>query len=72
VKIALKIKQGLCKWLVMPFGLSNAHSAFMRLMNEVVKTFIGHFVVAYFDDILMYNRNEGDQKEHLRQVFDVL
>jgi hypothetical protein len=54
---------------VMSFGLTNAPTYFMYLMNKIFMEYLDKFVVVFIDDILVYSRSE---EEHLRLAFQKL
>jgi hypothetical protein len=71
-KTAFSTRYGLYEYLVMTFGLTNAPSYFMYLMNSVFMPELDKFVILFIDDILVYSENEEDHAEHLRIVLNRL
>ncbi|EGD73373.1 hypothetical protein PTSG_13220, partial [Salpingoeca rosetta] len=67
-KTAFNTPYGSFEWLVLPFGLTSAPGTFQRLMNEVLRDFIGDFVQVYLDDVIIYSRNIDEHKDHVHQV----
>jgi hypothetical protein len=71
-KTAFSTRYGLYEYLVMSFGLTNAPTYFMYLMNSVFMPELDKFVVVFIDDILVYSKNEDDHVNHLHTVLQRL
>jgi hypothetical protein len=67
-KTAFTTRYGLYEYLVMSFGLTNALTHFMYLMNSVFMPELDKFVVVFIDDILVYSKSEEEHAEHLKIV----
>jgi hypothetical protein len=64
-----QIRYGHHDFAVVPFGLTNASTTFMCLMNGVFRYFLDKFVIVFLDDILIYSKMEEEHEKHLRKGF---
>jgi hypothetical protein len=64
-KTTFSMRYGLCEYLVMSFGLTNAPANFMYLMNSIFMLELDKVVVLFIDDILVYSNCMEEHEEHL-------
>jgi hypothetical protein len=56
----------------MSFGLTNAPTYFMYLMNKVFMEYLDKFVVVFIDNILIFSKMKEEHENHLRLVLEKL
>jgi hypothetical protein len=71
-KTAFISRYDLYEYTVMSFGLTNAPTYFMYMMNKVFMEYLDKFIMVFIDDILVYSRNEEEHEGHLRLVLQTL
>ena len=56
----------------LPMGLKNSGATFCRVIESILRDFIGTFVHVYVDDIIIYSKNMDEHLKHLDIVFNRL
>ena len=68
LRTTFKRRYGHYEFLVLSFGLTNAPTAFIDLMNHIFRPYLNRFVIVFIDDILIYSKSQAEFEEHLRTV----
>ena len=71
-KTTFRTRYGHYKFVVVPFGLTNAQTIFMCLMNDMFRNYLDKFVIVFLDDILIYSKSEEEHEHPSILVLQVL
>ena len=71
-KTAFRTRYGHFEYLIMLFGLTNAPTTFIRLINNTLREYLDIFIVVYLDDILVYLENEEEHIKHVKRILTLL
>jgi hypothetical protein len=59
------MRYGHYEFVVVPFGLTNAPTTFMCLMNKILNKYLDKFSLVFIDDILVYFKTKEEQEDYL-------
>ena len=62
------LRFGAFKWKVLPFDLTREPMSWQRFINNVPWEYLNKFCTVYLDNILIYNSNLKEHKEHVQLV----
>ena len=60
------------KYLVIPFGLTNAPTTFQLVVDHAIQPFLDRFIVYYLDNILIFSKTLEEYRKHIKVVLDAL
>jgi hypothetical protein len=70
-KTTFSTRYGLYEYLVMSFGLTNAPTHFMYLMNSVFMSELDKFAMVFIDGIFVYSNHEEGHEQHLHIILQL-
>lgn len=65
-------RYGQFEWTVLPFGLSEAPSTFMSLLQSIFFDLLDSCIIVYLDDLCIYSKSIEEHTHHLRLVLNRL
>ena len=71
-KTTFHTRYGHYEFLVMRFGLTNAPTTFIDMMNQVFKEYLDQFAIFFIEDILVYSHSKVKHERHLILVLEIL
>jgi hypothetical protein len=71
-KTAFRCHFGHFEFLVLPFGLTNTPATFQSCMNHIFIGQLRKYLMAFFDDILIYSRTWDEHLTHLEEVLGIM
>lgn len=71
-KTAFSTMNGKFEFTRLPFGLKNAPAIFQRMIDDVLKEYIGKICYVYIDDIIIFGKSETEHLENIDKVLSKL
>lgn len=60
------------EYQVVPFRLVNVPAAFQTYVNQTLREYIGIFVLAYLDNIMVFSKQYENHIEHIQMILQKL
>lgn len=71
-KTTFRTKYDHYEFAMLPYGLINASTTFIHLINIVFNKYLDNVVLIFIDDILVYSKKPKEHKQHLRMTLQTL